>query len=442
MKSVESQSISHFQNGVSSSISLSEKGSFKAWMVLGCAWLFYLYEYILRVSPSVMTNNLMTDFSVTSTALGVLVSFYYISYVILQIPCGIIVDSLGPRKVITFSAILCVIGSVAFACSDSLLTAQMGRFLMGAGSACAYLSCAKVGAEWFDPSKFAVIAGMTMMMGTFGGMFGSSPFALLVNGFGWRSAMLVAAFVGVGVALASWLIIRDYPKDIEQEGSNPSQAPLLQGIKMVASNPQNWLIGIYGCMMYLPLSAFAELWGVPFLMERYGIDNELASRGSIMVFLGMALGSPLGAWLSNYCQSRKKIMSWAALGTLISFAVVIYVPNIPLNLMFGILFLGGLISGGQILYFAAAKEVSPPHNSGTTIGFTNCLVMTSGPIFQPLLGWLLDLAWDGKVTAAGMPIYSLITYQYAFSAVIVSLLFSWIIVQFVRETYGTSFVAK
>ena len=110
--------------------------------------------------------------------------------------------------------------------------------------------------------------------------------------------------------------------------------------------------------------------------------------------------------------------------------------------MFGILFLGGLISGGQILYFAAAKEVSPPHNSGTTIGFTNCLVMTSGPIFQPLLGWLLDLAWDGKVTAAGIPIYSLITYQYAFSAVIASLLFSWIIVQFVRETYGTSFVAK
>jgi len=442
MKSVELQSISHLQNGMSSSVSLSEKGSFKAWMVLGCAWLFYLYEYILRVSPSVMTNNLLTDFSVTSTALGVLVSFYYISYVILQIPCGIIVDSLGPRKVITFSAILCVLGSVLFAYSDSLLMAQMGRFLMGAGSACAYLSCAKVGDEWFDPSKFAVIAGMTMMMGTFGGMFGSSPFALLVNSFGWRSAMLVAALIGVGVALAAWLIIRDYPKDIEQKHSNSSQEPLLQGIKIVASNPQNWLIGIYGCMMYLPLSAFAELWGVPFLMERYGIDNELASRGSIMVFLGMALGSPLGAWLSNYCQSRKKIMSWAALGTLISFSVVIYVPNIPLNLMFGILFMGGLISGGQILYFAAAKEVSPPHNSGTTIGFTNCLVMTSGPIFQPLLGWLLDLAWDGKVTAAGMPVYSLLTYQYAFSAVIVSLLFSWIIVQFVRETYGTFFAAQ
>ena len=441
MKSVELQSIAQFEGSASSLQFFSEKDSFKAWMILGCAWLFYLYEYVLRVSPSVMTNDLMVDFGVTSTALGVLVSFYYFSYVVLQIPCGIIIDSFGPRKVITFSAVLCVVGSIFFAYSENLLMAQIGRFLMGAGSACAYLSCAKVGAEWFHPSKFAVIAGMTMMMGTFGGMLGS-PFALLVNGLGWRSAMLVAAVAGAGVTLASWLIIRDYPKDIEKEESMPSQAPLLQGLKLVAANPQNWLIGIYGCMMYLPLSAFAELWGVPFLMERYGIDNEIASRGSIMVFLGMALGSPLGAWLSNYCQSRKKIMSWSALGTLIAFAVVFYVPNIPLNLMFTILFLGGLISGGQILYFAAAKEVSPPHNSGTTIGFTNCLVMISGPIFQPLLGWLLDFAWDGKMTPEGAPVYTLLTYQYAFSAVMVALLFSWIIVQFVRETYNSTFVAE
>ena len=86
-----------------------EKGSFLALSILGCAWLFYLYEYIFTVSPSVMTNELMRDFGVTSTALGVLVSFYYFSYVILQIPCGIIVDYLGTRKVITFSALLCVI---------------------------------------------------------------------------------------------------------------------------------------------------------------------------------------------------------------------------------------------------------------------------------------------------------------------------------------------
>jgi len=438
MRSAEVESIAIFETLDVEDTTETKRGTSKAWMILGCAWLFYLYEYILRVSPSVMTNELMLDYGVTSTALGVLVSFYYFAYVPLQIPCGIIVDRFGPRKVITFSALLCVLGSVYFAQSDTLLTAQIGRFLMGAGSACAYLSCAKIGAEWFHSSKFAGIAGMTMMMGTLGGIFGGSPFAILVNAFGWRPSMIIAAIVGIFITAIAWIVIRDYPTESkgQKEGVQSAEsAPLLEGLKLVASNSQNWLIGLYGCMMYLPLSAFAELWGVPFLMERYGINNELASRTSLMVFLGMALGTLLGPWLSNRYESRVKVMSWSALGTFVTFLAVFYVP-VPLTFMFLLLFIGGMISGGQILYFAAAKESNPDHISGTTIGFTNGLVMASGVIFQPLLGRLLDLAWDGKLSADGARVYDLATYQIAFSAVSVALLLSWVIVQYVRETYN------
>lgn len=413
-----------------------KKDSTRSWAILACAWGFYLYEYVLRVSPSVMTNHLMLDFGVTSTALGVLISFYYFSYVALQIPCGVIVDWLGPRKVITFSAFLCVIGSVLFSQSTTLLGAQIGRFLIGAGSACAYLSCAKVGAEWFRAERFALIAGMTMMMGTLGGIFGGRPFAILVNIYGWRLSMLIASLAGVVIASAAWLIIRDKPTTnagtVKEKETNSS---LLNGLKIVATNPQNWLIGLYGCMMYLPLSAFAELWGVPFLMQVYNINNETASIGSIMVFLGMAAGCPISAMLSNRHKSRIKIMSWSAVGTLVAFLVVFYVPNIPLNSMFALLFVGGLFSGGQILYFAAAKEISPDETSGTTIGFTNCIIMLSGFIFQPLLGMILDFAWDGKMSFDGTPEYSVLTYQISFSAVAVGLLLGWFIIQFVKETY-------
>ncbi len=438
MRSIEVESIVNYKTIDAQDELSNKRGSLKAWAILGCAWAFYLYEYILRVSPSVMINDLMLDYGVTSTALGVLVSFYYFSYVALQVPCGVIVDRFGPRKVITISAVLCVIGSIYFAQSDTLLTAQIGRFLMGAGSACAYLSCAKIGAEWFDASKFAGIAGMTMMMGTLGGTFGGRPCAMLVNCIGWRSSMLVGAFVGSCIAVAAWLIIRDHPQKIK---TNKNEADLvspslLEGLKIVAANPQNWLIGLYGCMMYLPLSAFAELWGVPFLMQLYGINNESASTVSIMVFLGMALGTLIGPWLSNRCKSRVKIMSRSALGTFLTFLIVFYVPNIPLILMASLLFLGGMISGGQILYFAAAKEINPDHISGTTIGFINCLVMVSGVVFQPLLGMLLDLAWDGKVSVEGAPIYDLVTYKISFSAVSVALLLSWVIVQYVHETYN------
>lgn len=406
-----------------------------AWIIWGCAALFYLYEYILRASPGVITNELMRDFGVSSTALGVLVSVYYYAYVPLQIPCGVIVDWLGPRRVITFSAALCTLGSVLFAYSDSLLSAQIARFILGAGSACAYVSCAQVGAKWFSSEKFAVIAGLTMMMGTFGGIFGGYPFAVLSNAVGWRSAMLVAAVVGVVVTLISWFVIRDRPQNqVKQE--KDVEIPLLQGLKVIASNPQSWLIGLYGSLMYIPLSAFAELWGVPYLMQIHGIDNELASKANTMVFFGMALGSLLGPMLSNKIQSRKKVMSWSALLTMAMFLLVVYVPELPLNIVFACLFMGGLFCGGQILYFASATEINPSYASGATIGFTNGWVMLSAIVFQPLLGMLLDFAWDGQLAADGVThVYSSDAYQVAMMAIPIGLTLAWFVLRFVRETH-------
>ena len=405
-----------------------------AWTIWGCAALFYLYEYILRVTPSVMTEQLMGEFKVSSTALGVLSSYYYYAYVPLQIPCGMIVDYLGPRRVITVSALLCTMGSYYFAQSETLMVAELSRFIMGAGSACAYLSCTKLGADWFPPEKFALIAGVTMMMGTFGGTFGGQPFAVLVNNYGWRPSMLIAAAVGVAVTAACWLIIRDKPTRLKT-ATIPHNYGFLEGLKVITCLPQAWLIGIYGGLMYVPISAFAELWGVPYLMQAHGINNETASLASAMVFIGMALGSPIGAALSNRLNSRLKVMSGAALLTLILFSLVIYIPHLPLSLTFVFLFLAGFACGGQILYFACAKEITPPELSGTVIGFTNALVMVSGVIFQPLLGRVLDYVHNGALTPEGLPLYSQLSYQITLTAVPLCLLGAWVILLFVKETY-------
>ena len=404
------------------------------WGLWACAALFYLYEYVLRVSPSVLTNELMLDFGVTSGALGVLVSFYYLAYVLLQIPCGVIVDWLGPRRVITFSALLCVVGSVMFAYSENIALATFSRFIIGAGSACAYLSCTKVGADWLPPHKFATVAAVTMMMGTLGGMGGGRPFAMLSNAVGWRQAMLIAAIVGTLIMLTTWLVIRDRDTLRTQQNVDKSGS-FFEGLRTIARNPQSWLIGFYGCMMYVPISAFAELWGTPYLMLSYGVNNEVSSWSCAMVFLGMAIGCPVSAALSNRLESRIKVMSWSAITTMLPLLAVIYIPNIPYFLNDVLLFTTGLLCSGQILYFAAAKEINPAKYSGTTIGFTNALVMVSGLIFQPLLGFIIDLAWDGQRAVDGSIIYSIHDYQQALITIPICLLLAWGVLRFVRETF-------
>lgn len=421
-----------------SSCSTKSSSAAYAWTIWGAAALFYLYEYVLRASPGVMTNELMRDFGVTSTALGIFTSAYYFSYVPLQVPCGMIVDWLGTRRVVTISAVLCTMGSFMFAGSENLFLASMARFLMGAGSACAYLSCLKIASEWFPSQRFAIIAGITMMMGTFGGIFGGKPFAMLVNATDWRMAMSIAGFVGVAVATAAWMIIRDHPNG----GVHPetiqepmTSARLFEGLRVITSNPQTWLIGIYAALMYTILSAFAEMWGTPYLMVAYEINNETASYGSMLVFIGMAMGCLASPLLANHWCSHRKVMSIGALGALAMFLPAVYLNSLPLYSVFILLFFTGFFCGWQILNFAAAKEINPPEFSGTTMGFMNALTMASAPVFQMLLGILIDLFEEGEVGLDGLKIYSAEAYQYALFAIPTSLLLAWLILRFVRETH-------
>lgn len=428
-------------SGISSQTSGSQGSSHSispslAWIFWGCAALFYLYEFVLRVSPNPIVNELMRDFGVTSTLLGFLVSAYYFAYVPLQVPCGVIVDWLGARRVICLSTLLCIVGCVLFSQSDNFYVAVFARFLIGAGSACAYISCVKVGSEWFAPEKFAVIAGITMMMGTLGGIVGAKPFAALSNMVGWRDAMMIAACVGVGVLAICFFVLKDRRKS---KNETVTTGNLFEGLKIVASNPQSWLLAAYGGFMYVPLCAFAELWGTPFMMNLYDIDNEHAAFAGTMVFLGFALGSLLGPLLSNYIKSRKKVMLGSSFLTIIPFVIVIYNPHIPYNISLFLLFFAGLVCGAQILYFGVAKEMNPDKYSATAIGFTNAGVMASGLIFQPLLGYILDCVWDGLISGDGTPIYSVNDYQQALLTIPICMLVAFIIMLFVRESYGLDY---
>src|SRR5690242_11056926 len=79
-----------------------------AWIV---ASLFFLYAFVHRVSPSVMVDELMRDFAVGAAVLGNLSAFYFYTYAGLQIPVGLLMDRIGPRRLTTAAALLCAVGS-------------------------------------------------------------------------------------------------------------------------------------------------------------------------------------------------------------------------------------------------------------------------------------------------------------------------------------------
>jgi predicted MFS family arabinose efflux permease len=397
-------------------------------MIWGIAALFYLYELVLRISPSVMTDSLVSTFGMTSTGLGILVSFYYYSYTALQLPCGVILDKLGPRNLLAISSCLCVIGSLLFAGSGQIGLAQMGRFLVGAGSACAFVSCLQIASHLFRRERFVIVVGLTNVMGILGSILGGFPVAKLASVLGWQRATYALALLGGAITL---LILMFIPKKIT--GGSREANSTMSTLGGLLKNPQIILTGIVTGLMYLPISAFAELWAIPFFMSKHGLNNEEASIAPAVMFGGVIVGSIIMAMIARRIASYTRTIRRAAFCVAILFVPLVYC-NGNLWVSLTLVLMIGFFTGGQVLGFTCAKNSAAPETSGTTIALTNCIVMLLGSLFQPILGAMLDFFWDGITGDGGIRIYDIWCYRKAITIIPVLIVVSYILSIFMKET--------
>lgn len=405
-----------------------------AWAVWTAGALFYWYEMILRSGASVMTQGIMDTFTINATQLGLLSSCYYYAYVLLQIPGGMLIDKVGPRVVITLSCLLCTMGTWIFATTTDLLSAEISRFIVGMGSACAFIACLKLATDWFSPAKFAFLAGLTNMLGTIGGTFAGVPLAKLVNHTSWQQATMWLAYAGVAVTILCWVLIRNKPKKNKSAATQkPSKVSLKKSLLILAFDKQILLIATIGGLMYVPVSAFAELWGVPFLMSALDVNNEWASFASTMVFIGVAVGSPIIAKLAFRQKSYIKVMKLSAICATAFFIVAAFAESIGYFPTVIALLFAGFCIGGQVLCFSVVKERIPGQISATAMAYTNAVIMLSGIILQPLMGWILDSGWGGMLDSAGARIYSSQDYQQAIFAVPACIFIGWLVLKFCQD---------
>lgn len=411
---------------------------FKAWFVWSFAGLFYSYQFILRNSPGVMTQDLMRDFSIEACALGLLSAFYLVSYSVLQIPVGLAMDKFGPTRLLRISVLLCILGTVIFAQSESFYLACFGRLLIGAGSTCAFLGSLKLATLWFHPEKLALVVGFTLLAGKIGASLGQAPLALLINAMGWREAMLyIIVPIGFIITTGIWLFVKDTPPEgplTTSETPDTRLKTLFKRLKTIVVDYRIWALGLYGALMYIPMLAVADLWGIPFLMELYGIDKTTAGSITTMFYFGAGIGSPVVALISDYFRARKIPMAIGAALAALCNIVIIYVPDIPLSTMYVLFFMAGFIFSAQPLIFASACQLTPHGSNGTAISFINMIVMMLGLLMQPLIGGFLEWIWSGMMQN-GVPFYTVSDYRFALLSIPLSLILALMILPLIPETF-------
>ncbi len=411
------------------------KGMLMPWIVCLLAALFYSYDFLLRVTPSVMIHPLMQQYNVGAGEIGLLSAFYYYAYTPLQIPSGMVIDKYSIRWVLTLSILTCILGAVIFAAFPVLYVAFIGRILMGIGSAFAFVGALKLAALWLPRNQFALFSGIATALGTVGAILADNILSRLVHLYGWRGAVLITAALGIALAIFMDFLIRDRPPWVKKPPKSYYTWKNIWGhLGHLLKNWRFWMVGAVGCFLFLPINVFASLWGVAFLTKSHHLSAPDAASTTSLIFIGTAVGSPIAGWFSDYIKNRRLPLLIGGFVTLALTATLIYWTTIPTKLLFPVLFLIGFFCSPQVLVFAIAREISPPRTTGMSSAATNFLVTIGAAIFQPLIGYLLDMHWTGLMTDKGIRIYSLHTYKMAFLVLPAALLVSFLLTFLIPKT--------
>lgn len=397
--------------------------------------LFYFYDFVLQVSPGVMANNLLNDFNINATVLGAMMGLYFYSYTLMQIPAGLLLDELGAKRILPFVVIVCSLGAFCFAFSNHVYMLGLGRLLMGAGSAFAFLGALYLALRWLPAKYFAIFVGFTQTLGSLGAAAGETPFAYSINAIGWRHTMLLLGLIGIGLSIILFINIKEKHRPTSSKYSfTLAFLDMWSHLKTVLNNKQTWVIGMYSFAVWAPIASFAGLWGVPFLVTAYHITNIQASVGITIIWLGVAFACPAIGWISEKIQLRKIFLIILALIGFLSVINLIYFNHQAIWAIYLSLIGIGFAASGQSLAFAVIKDIQPLSLTGAGNGFNNMMIVLGGAIFQPMIGKLLDI--HNHTTHVITTSYTLGDFHFALvvlpSLYVLAILMSCF---FIKETY-------
>ncbi len=392
---------------------LSNNRAYIAWAMLT---FFYFYQYILRVSPGVMMPELRQAYLMTADEFATLGSYYLYAYSFMQIPLGILVDRVGIRRTALGSIFLCLLGGALFSVAPSLGVLQSARVLIGIGSASAFMSALKLATDHLPENRRGLMIGLTLTFGTLGAYFSGHLFVWILDYTSWQEAILWVTGLGVMVWMSVWFCIPGYT--YAKQASPSSASAVSQQLLGIVKNRTIMAYSILAIGCYAPLSVLADLWGTAFLMEKMSISRDVAAPLSMVLYIGLAVGSFLLPWLSDVFGNINQLLRFSLFGLCLTFGLLLY-GSLNWSLLMVLLLAIGCLCGSEMLCFTAASFYSTRENSGLVLSTVNVLNMLGSAILQQLVGTTLDWQWHGALDEHGVRLYSTEQYVYALTILLI-----------------------
>ena len=376
----------------------------RRWWIVALLFFAGLINYFDRTIVSVAATAIATDLHLGPERMGVLLSAFFWSYALMQVPIGWLSDRINLRWLYAgcFALWSLTCGLTGFA--GSLGVMLVLRVLLGIGESVYLPGGVKLISILFAPADRGLASGL-MNCGTRAGLaFGAPLIAALVVAFGWKNAFFFLGFSAM-VWLVPWMAT--FPRGADN------------GAWQVPERGGHWghldrnLLGVslanigYGYYFYLLVT-----WLPSYLVNVRHLPLKVAGACAVVPYLTYALGEPIGGWIADRligagwdeARARKGVITVAYCSSLLLIPAGLAASTAVCVVLLGGASLVGLSTGNC---YALVQRVSAGGDVGFSMGVFNLAGNISG-VAAPL--------------ATGMIVASTGSYFPAFVVAVVVLL--------------------
>jgi len=368
-----------------------------AGLVLFLTWLLFGMYYVNRFNYSPVIPLLRADLGISNTQAGWLMALFFISYTIFQLPAGFLGDRFGPRKTLTWGAVISIAGNLIFSQASSFGILSLGQLANGLGQSMGWTSSLKLIVSWFPRSRRATAIGLFATCVTGGSSFGIRLSGLLGDHLGWRSSFIIPPILLAMVTLLFWMLVKDNPGEkglpdfddeilLERQIENDPRSRL----SIILSNRILWSVAlVYFCFVYVQFGCL--VWIPSFLKEGYAMSVDRASTVSALVLLPGVFASPLAGFLSDhYFGGKRKPLILIGM-FILALSTFLLSREVSITLAAGLLTIVGLmIIMPDVLLAAYPSDILSRKMSATGMGFLTTFTSIAGIITTPLSGKIID----------------------------------------------------
>lgn len=352
-----------------------------AWILWIIASIFYAYQYILRVMPNIMLEDIMQQFHISATTFGQFSGVYYIGYSLMHIPLGISLDRFGPKKVMTICIILSVIGLLPLLYAEHWIYPIIGRLLVGMGSSAAILGVFKIIRMTFSEKRFPRMLSFSVTIGLMGAIYGGGPVSYMNEIYGYHVVIKLFIFGGLTLAAITYWIVPNI--------DSTEQSSIFSNIKEVLCNYRVLSSCFFAGLMVGPLEGFADVWGTSFLKHVYGLDSTLAASLPSLIFIGMCFGAPILSFIAEKFDNYLATIVGAGVVMLVCFFCILSWHLSPTSLSVCFILIGICCAYQILAIYITSRYVSEKVASLTT-ALANMMIMIFGYVFHTTISTIID----------------------------------------------------